>query len=370
MSVIVRVIPRYGRLKPIYCAPSYGRVMNSTVDKSIFYNYDKLFSYTDAIFFFVLGERGVGKTYGAICKAVKNYLKNGEQFVYLRRYNTELETAVPKFFDALIDNEEFPDDELKVFKSKKMSKFLINGEVAGYALPLSTANILKSTSFSKVTLIIFDEFIIDKGTYHYLNGGHEVEQLLDIVETIGRLRDIKVLFLGNSISISNPYFNYFDLSLPYGSDFKTFKDGLIVVNYIKNEEYRKVKKASKFGRLIEGTDYAKYAIDNEFLRDNNSFIEKRDEDAVNWSVVTIYGEKFGIWVGKKTHRIYVETNYNPSNKLVYSTDEYSHNEETLLITAKRDWFKIVIDNYKIGNVRFENQRCKDACMKILRKVYV
>lgn len=343
--------------------------MNKKFDHSIFYNYDRLFSYSSAIMFFVLGERGVGKSYGSIVRAVKNFLKDGSQFVYLRRYKTELETAVPKFFDALIENEEFGDDvELKVMQSKKMSKFLVNGEVAGYAIALSTSNILKSTSFSRVNLIIFDEFIIDKGAYHYLR--NECEQMLDIIETVGRLRDIKVLFLGNSISQSNPYFNYFDLTLPYDGEFKTFRDGLIVVNYIKNEKYREVKKASKFGRLIEGTEYSKYAIDNEFLRDNNNFIEKRNEDAINWNVVILYGRKYGVWVGKKTHKIYVESNYNPSNKMVYSTDEYSHSEDTLVLTAKRDWFKIVVENYKIGNVRFENQRCKDDCMKILRKVYI
>lgn len=337
-------------------------------NKGIFYNYDKLFSYSDAIFYFVLGERGVGKSYGAVCKAIRNYLKNGKQFVYLRRYQTELDTAVPKFFDAVIENEEFPEHELTIKTSQKMSHFLVDGEVAGYAVALSTSSILKSTSFSKVNLIIFDEFIIDKGSHHYLR--NEIESLLDITETIGRLRDIKVLFLGNSISISNPYFNYFSLSLPYDGEFKTFKDGLIVVNYIKNEEYRAVKKATKFGRLIEGTDYAKYAIDNEFLRDNNNFIEKRKEDAINWNVVEIYGHKYGVWIGKQTHKIYVESSYNPTNRMVYSTDEYSHNENTLLITAKRDWFKVVIDNFRIGNVRFENQQCKDDCMRILRKVYV
>ena len=342
--------------------------MAENVDKSIFYNYDRLFSYSSAIMYFVLGERGVGKSYGSIVHAIKSFLKDGSQFVYLRRYKTELDTAVPKFFDALIENEEFPELELKVVKSRTMSKFIVNGEVAGFAVALSTANILKSTSFAKVKLIIFDEFIIDNGAYHYLR--NECEQMLDIIETIGRLRDIKVLFLGNSISQSNPYFNYFDLSLPYDSEFKTFKDGLIVVNYIKNEEYRKVKKASKFGRLIEGTDYAKYAIDNEFLRDNNNFIERRTEDAINWNVVILYGRKYGIWVGKKSHKIYVESNYNPKNRMVYSTDEYSHDENTLVLTAKRDWFKIVVENYKIGNVRFEDQRCKDDCMKILRKVYI
>ena len=132
--------------------------MNKKFDKSLFYNYDKLFSYSSAIMFFVLGERGVGKSYGSIVRAVKNFLKDGSQFVYLRRYKTELDTSVPKFFDALIENEEFGDDvELKVVQSRKMSKFLVNGEVAGYAIALSTANILKSTSFSKVNLIIFDD---------------------------------------------------------------------------------------------------------------------------------------------------------------------------------------------------------------------
>lgn len=91
------------------------------------------------------------------------------------------------------------------------------------------------------------------GAYHYLQ--NEVIQFLDIIETIARLRDIRVLLLGNAISITNPYFTFFDLSLPYNSDIKTFKDGLIAIQYVKNSKYREVKKASKFGKLIEGTEY-------------------------------------------------------------------------------------------------------------------
>ena len=64
--------------------------------------------------------------------------------------------------------------------------------------------------------------------------------VLDLIETVARLRDIQVIFLGNALSITNPYFAYWDLELPYNSEFKTFKDGMIVVNYAKNEEYRKV----------------------------------------------------------------------------------------------------------------------------------
>ena len=144
----------------------------------MFYDYSKLISYNSLISF-ILGERGVGKTYGAIKMVISDFLKHGKQFVYLRRYSTELETSVPKFFDAIIENGEFPDHEFKIKKNKRLSTFLIDGKVAGYAVPLSTSIILKSTSFASVRTIIFDEFIIDRGTYHYLTS--ECEKFLDLI---------------------------------------------------------------------------------------------------------------------------------------------------------------------------------------------
>lgn len=57
--------------------------------------------------------------------------------------------------------------------------------------------------------------------------------------------------LANPANIyTNPYFLYFNLSLPFNNDIKLFKDGLILLQYMKNEEYRKVKRETKFGKLI------------------------------------------------------------------------------------------------------------------------
>lgn len=337
--------------------------------EGIYYNYDKLISY-GALLNFVVGERGVGKSYGAIKFVINDYIKNGNEFVYLRRYKTELDSAVPKFFDAVVYNNEFPDTEFKVDKRNKLSEFKMNGETIGYAAALSTANILKSTSFNKVKTIIFDEFIIDKGVYHYLR--NEAETMLDLCETIGRMRDIRVIFLGNAISLAaNPYFNYFDLQLPeVGKEFKTYKNGLIVVNYIKNDKYREAKKQTKFGRLIDNTHYGRYAIDNEVLRDSNSFIEKRKEDAINWCILVVNGNSYGVWVGKETKKIYLGRDYNPRHPQVFSADEFSHNEKNLLIMARKSWFRIVIDNFAVGNVRFEDARVKEDCLSLLRKIYL
>lgn len=57
--------------------------------------------------------------------------------------------------------------------------------------------------------------------------------------------------LANAVTITNPYFLYFKLKLPYNSDIALYKNGLILVQYMENEEYREIKKKSRFGKLVE-----------------------------------------------------------------------------------------------------------------------
>ena len=256
------------------------------MDKNIFYDYQRVLSY-NALLNFIIGERGVGKSYGAKKFVAKRFINKHKQFVYLRRFKSELKEAMlknstPIFFEQIANDPELKDHK---FTNKKDTMY-IDGKLCGFAMPLSIANILKSATYDNVDTIIFDEFIIDKGTYHYLQ--NEVTQMLDVIETVARLRDIRVFFLGNAISSTNPYFTYFDLSLPYNSDIKTFKDGLIVVNYIKNLKYREVKKQTRFGKLIEGTKYGKYAIDNEFLTDSKSFIKKKSPNCKFYFILVIF----------------------------------------------------------------------------------
>lgn len=316
---------------------------------------------------FVLGERGVGKSYGAKRLVLKKWLKSGEQFIYLRRYKTELDTALVTFWDDIVANGEFEGHKLGVRKSKMLSTFTCDGKICGYAVPLSTSNILKSTAFPDVKLIVFDEFLLDtgSGSYHYIRG--EVEMVLDAIETVGRLKDIQVIFLGNATSQVNPYFAYFNLSLPYNSEFKTFKDGLIVVNYIRNEEYRKVKKASKFGRLIQDSNYGKYAIDNEFLRDSNEFICKRPSDAKFYCVLVLNGLNVGVWYAKDGY-LYLSEKFEPNSHYKFACDYDDHSESTIFLNARENPFlKMCVRYYKQGLLRFENIKVKNSAIDLLNK---
>ena len=334
---------------------------DKTLNNTFYYTLQRVLSY-NALINIIIGERGVGKSYTSKKHVINRFIKKGEEFVYLRRYKTELKSSVPKFFDDIKANNEFPNYKMNV----KNNLFYIDDKIAGYALPLSTANILKSTSFAKVKTIIFDEFIIDKGCYHYLQ--NEVEQFLDIIETVGRLRDIKVFMLGNAISITNPYFTYFNLSLPYNSDIALFKDGSILVNYIKNENYREVKKASRFGKLIEGTEYGKYAIDNEFLRDSKSFIRKKEKWSKFYFILILNGKCYGVWNDYKNGFMFISEDYDPNCPVRYALNTQDHTESSILIRVRNSpLIKSVIDHYRLARLCFENQRIKNIVMQELAR---
>ena len=335
--------------------------------KNIYYNYDRLFSYNFLIAF-VIGERGVGKSFNAKVAVLNKFLKTGEQFIYIRRYKTELDTALATFWNDLQGNGYFEDYRLEVRKSKMLTEFKCNGKVCGYAIPLSTANILKSTAFPSVSTIVFDEFLLDNaGTYRYLK--NEVTLLLDVIETVFRLRDGKTILLGNALNVhASPYFAYWDLELPNdGKEFRSFNDGAIVVNYIRNLEYREAKKKSRFGKLIDGTEYGKYAIENQVLRENNSFIAKRPNNSNFFGMVIINGSNIGIWNGRDGY-LYLSEKYDPNTVHKFALDYNDHTEQTIFTSVRENMYMhICIRAYKQGWLKFESQKIKAIMTPVLNK---
>lgn len=339
------------------------------MDKSIYYTPERILSY-NALLNLVIGERGVGKTYGFKTYAVKRFLNKNKQFVYIRRYDTDLDASVGssndnKFFEQI--KNEFPNSTFKISKSKKVRKLFINDKICGYALPLSAADSLKSSTYENVDTIIYDEFQLKEGsTQHYLK--NEPEIILDLIETIGRLRDIRVYCLGNAISSTSPLMTYFNITLPYNTDIKTFKEGTIAIEYIKNEKYREVKRASRFGKLIDGTRYGNYAIDNEFLLDSKAFIKKKDNNAKFYFMLYVNGKGYGVWRDFKNQIIYISNDIDPNCLIKFAIREDDHNETTTLAKVRSNfWFKQIIEYYRQARLCFENQAIKNIIMQELNK---
>lgn len=253
----------------------------------MFYNGGELLS-KNRLMNFIIGNRGGGKTFHWKERCIKDFLRTGKQFIWIRRYNTELEN-IKKWYDDIA----FLFEGHKLEVTKKHIK--IDDKIAGYIGALSTSQRLKSNAYPNVDKIVFDEFLIDKGSLRYIKG--EVELMLELIETIFRMRDNnnKVIFIANAISIVNPYFTYFGVKPNLDKRFTLFKH--IAIELYTNEEYINKKKSTRFGDMIKDTKYGEYAIENKFLRDNYSFIEKRPACQMVYANTVVYnGARYGVWL--------------------------------------------------------------------------
>lgn len=332
------------------------------MEKNIFYNIDRVISY-NAFLNFLIGERGVGKTFSTSEFVTRQFIKKGHEFVYIRRYKTDLEKGKKKFFKALINEGKFEGHKLEI----KGDTFYIDEKVSGYSMTLSTAHQFKSTNFPKVKYIIFDEFLIEDGQGHYLK--NEVTIFLGLIETVARMRDVVILCLGNATSDINPYFLFFDLSIPYNNDIKLYKNGLILLQYMDNKPYREAKKQTKFGQLVEGTEYEDYAINNKFNRGNNNFIEHKTGTS-KFSFSFVYkGTTYGVWIDYNNGKMYISNDYI-NGGLCFATTTEDHQPNTYLysIAKKYNCWNSFIQNYKLGNVYFENMKLKNISKEVLKNI--
>lgn len=183
------------------------------------------------------------------------------------------------------------------------------------------------------------------------------------------MRDIKIFMLANPANIyTNPYFLYFDLSIPYNNDIKLFKDNLILLQYMKNEEYREAKRQTKFGKLVAGTSFEEYAINNQALEQNKDFIGKK-QGTSKFSFAFIYkNETFGVWFDYTMGKIYVSNDYDKNSPFIFACTLKDHTPNTLLLSSAKKYncWKSFIDNYRIGNVRFENMKIKYVVQELLK----
>ena len=123
------------------------------------------------------------------------------------------------------------------------------------------------------------------------------------------------------------------MSIPTQSDIRTFKDGLILLQYMKNEEYRQEKEKTLLGRLVKGTNYEKYAILNQDTKINTNFIEKKKGTSKFSFALKYNGATFGVWLDYSEGKIYVSSDYYPTSYNTFALTTKDHTENTMLMQS-------------------------------------
>ena len=335
-----------------------------------FYSGWRILSYGTS-WIFVIGNRTAGKSFFWKEYAVNRFIKHGEQFVYIRRYKNDLKKVVKNFFNDI--GFKFKDHKLQV----KGREFYVDDKLAGFAIALTEGEQNKSNSLPDVKLMIFDEFLNKKEKYiGGRSGVQEVEDCLDLYMTIARgggkyvRDDVRFVFISNAMSIINPYFLYFGIEKRIKKGMKILtqeggRKGWALELYV-NEQAKDAVLNSKLGDLIEGTNYAEMALNNEFFLDDSEFIEKAPAGC-RYQCTLRYAEKtFGLWLDRTSSVFYVNEKYDPSCKIVYSLDIDSHTVNTVYANRSSTFFKTLKKAYEGGQIRFNSQLAKNAILIYLK----
>lgn len=331
---------------------------------------------------FIIGVRGVGKTYGTFDWALKRVVKFMEgkrktmpEWVYMRRYESELET-IEKVLIPLFTQEEYLKDyefkqEKRDFFIRRKPKKVIDEKgkekleeepwvVMGHWLALSTASHFKGTSYQYVEVLIFDEFLYEKAD-RSKELKKEVDKFLNVLETIFRMRtNWRCFLLGNATTFETIYKYEFNLMMPYNSNFWRSKKKSILVENCDNPNYVKAKKESPIGLLASGTTYETYAIDNKFVYDTTSYIKRKQGNYRRMCVFSYENQKYGIFIKKGQSEIIIDTvKRHDTEPVRFSFKSEYMDERTLsILTRDHPFFKLLRIYFNKNKVFYQNIRVK------------
>ena len=334
-----------------------------------YYNYDKLYSY-NGVYNFLVGGRGLGKTYGAKKKAIKAAIEKDDEFIYLRRYKSELIASKNTFFADI--KHEFPLWEFKTNGSVALGTKDLNlspkekqWKILGYFVSLSTAQTQKSVAFPKVKLIIFDEFIIETGLIHYLR--NEATIFTNFYSTVDRYTDkTKVLFLANSVSIMNPYFIEYEIRPDQESEFYTSHKGFIVCHFPSSKDFQKSVYNTIFGKFIQDTEYSRYAVANQFTDNHNALLGDKDPKMRYVFTVECQSNTFSVWQNYDTDNYFVQTK-RPKVEFLLTLVPSKHASDKILITYNDRVLQSLRTAFRQARVTFDKPGTRNTFAEIFKR---
>lgn len=333
-----------------------------------YYNFNKVCSY-NAVINMIAGGRGIGKTYGAKKRAVDRFIKRGEQFIYMRRYKSELKGRTEFFADF---GHLYPDYDFRVegFTAQIAHKTSREDKkrpwlTMGYFMALSTAQSVKSVPYPLVTTVIFDEFIIEKGAVFYLPDEWTI--LLNFYNTVDRYQDKTTFFLlANAVSITNPYFLALGIIPEPGKEFTVMNDGFVCVQFPDSADFALSIYETRFGKFIKETEYAEYAVGNLFNDNHDSMLALKDPQAkYQFSLETDEGE-FSVWFNLFTNHYYVREKL-PKDQIRYTLLSERMTAEKTLVNVSDKRLEYLRSGFRSGRVSFDKPPARNAFIKIFKR---
>lgn len=333
-----------------------------------------LLEYTDARFKCLFGGRDNGKSYTVKEHCLIEAVENGNQFAYLRRSELEIRPAKVEQYFADYDIESLTEgkaDKVSVYNGKiylaKITDDLKEKRVLeiGHIFWLGGAEHYKSSQYPKVTDLIYEEFLTDKG-YDV----DESDNLQSIVSTIFRSREGRIWLIGNTDSKFNPLLEEWGITRSFAKQ----KQGSTCVYDIGNNQkmvsYRAIEKTeSKLTfRRKEVVENGEWKVENFNIMVYNKdkyfdLFTIRYESIYNFNIkVCIYND-----TGKKFLFVYPNTLEHTNQDFILSANLLPY--EKLNVWNSFSYNDISIEIYtllKNNCVVFASNACGTDFMQCLK----
>lgn len=333
---------------------------------------DKIFKFKQNNIF-IVGARGVGKTYGILEYCVIHKLR----FAYIRRTQKQVNVCKGKYgnpFKTLNKDHGWniytdTQDDITCFfetEENEKGKRVPVGEQLGYLFSLSTFANLRSIDLSDVDIIFYDEFIKQLDERPLKN---EATAFLNMCETIGRNKEIqtgralKVICAANSNSLDNDIFYYLRL-VTTGERMKRKEITCHVDNerdlrlyILKDSPISEKKRDTSLYKLARGTDYEQMALENDFVDDDTSLLKQLPLKEYN-PLVSV-GE-ICIYRHKSKRQYYVSTHFSGSPEKFTVTNRD--------LARFRQKYSYLWDAYFLedGKIYFETYGCNAIYLRYLK----
>ena len=118
----------------------------------------------NCLFNFVVGARSAGKTFNTLTYCCDKFFKAAPddpfEFAYIRRYKPEMKQTQEHLFDDLVANRYLENCKINT----RNNPGLINKKpIVNFFTLSTTAGMVKSVPYPNVKLIVFEEFLVNKG---------------------------------------------------------------------------------------------------------------------------------------------------------------------------------------------------------------
>ena len=319
--------------------------------------------------YMVTTNRTGGKTTYFSRLLVNRFLKRGEKFALVYRYNYELDEIADKFFKD-IGSLFFSGYEMtsKRRASGIFHELFLNEEPCGYAFSLNNADALKRYShlFSDVQQMMFDEF--QSETNHYCTD--EIKKFLSVHTSVARgqgkqIRYVPVYMIGNTVSIINPYYTAMGISARLKEDTNFLRGNGFVLEQGFIDTASIAQKQSGFNKAFSSDKYIAYSSQGVYLNDSKAFIDKPSGRGRYVFTLKYKDRMYGIKEYADSGIIFCDD--KPDNscliKITVTTDDHNINyvmlkKNDLLLTNLRYYFER-------GCLRFKDMMCKEAVLASL-----